>query len=160
VSSWIAVLSFASALGAGLVAGVLFAFSTFVMAGLRRLRPAVGIAAMQSINEQAPTPAFMLALFGTAGTSLATALGVLVGDTGAATPYLLAGCALYLAGTVGLTVAYHQPRNLELAALDPESPATAPAWATYLRGWTRLNHVRALAALAASAAEIAALMVG
>ncbi|MCD6054620.1 MAG: putative integral rane protein [Rubrobacteraceae bacterium] len=35
----------ASALGCGLVAGVFFAFSTFVMAALRRLKPEEGIAA-------------------------------------------------------------------------------------------------------------------
>ncbi|MGH7706309.1 MAG: hypothetical protein ACREM8_04585 [Vulcanimicrobiaceae bacterium] len=34
------VLTFVSALGAGLVAGVLFAFSSFVMTGLSRIPPA------------------------------------------------------------------------------------------------------------------------
>ena len=160
MSSWIAGLSFISALGAALVAGVLFAFSAFVMEALRRLRPAVGVEAMQSINDLAPTPAFMLALFGTAATSIAAALGVLLGDPGAATPYLLAGCGLYLAGPVGLTFAYHQPRNLALGELDPAASATAPTWADYVRGWTRLNHLRVLAGLAAAAAQIAALMVG
>jgi uncharacterized membrane protein len=56
----------ATALGCGLVAGVFFAFSTFVMPALKRLPPAHGIAAMQSINTVAVTPAFMTALFGTA----------------------------------------------------------------------------------------------
>ena len=37
-------------LGCGLVAGVFFAFSAFVMSALARLQPAQGIAAMQSIN--------------------------------------------------------------------------------------------------------------
>ena len=45
-----------TALGCGLVAGVFFAFSTFVMAALRRLKPEEGIAAMQSINILAVTP--------------------------------------------------------------------------------------------------------
>ena len=56
----------AAALGSGLVAGVLFAFSTFVMAGLVRLPPEQGLAAMQSINRSALRPPFMAALFGTA----------------------------------------------------------------------------------------------
>ena len=43
----------ASALGCGLVAGVFFAFSTFVMPALKRLPPAHGIAVMQSINKVA-----------------------------------------------------------------------------------------------------------
>jgi uncharacterized membrane protein len=37
-------------LGSGLIAGVFFAFSTFVMKALARLPAAHGIAAMQSIN--------------------------------------------------------------------------------------------------------------
>jgi uncharacterized membrane protein len=56
----------ATALGCGLVAGVFFAFSSFVMPALKRLELGQGIAAMQSINILAVTPAFMTALFGTA----------------------------------------------------------------------------------------------
>ena len=47
-----------------MVAGVFFAFSTFVMPALRRLPAAHGVAAMQSINVLAVTPVFMTALFG------------------------------------------------------------------------------------------------
>ena len=45
-----------SALGSGLVAGIFFAFSTFVMSALGRLAPEQGILAMQTINvtELAP----------------------------------------------------------------------------------------------------------
>ena len=59
-----------TALGCGLVAGVFFAFSTFVMAALRRLKPEEGISAMQSINILAVTPVFMAVLFGTAAACL------------------------------------------------------------------------------------------
>jgi uncharacterized membrane protein len=51
--------------GAGMAAGTFFTFSTFTMAGLKRLSPARGAAAMQAINKEAPTPLFMLLLFGT-----------------------------------------------------------------------------------------------
>ena len=43
-------LTLFSALGCGLVAGIFFAFSTFVMKALTHLLPGQGIAAMQSIN--------------------------------------------------------------------------------------------------------------
>jgi uncharacterized membrane protein len=43
-------LTFVAALGSGLVAGIFFAFSNFVMKALARVSPAQGIAAMQSIN--------------------------------------------------------------------------------------------------------------
>jgi uncharacterized membrane protein len=55
--SWVLYLAtLASALGCGLVAGVSFAFSAFVMPALKRLKPAEGIAAMQAINVAAVTP--------------------------------------------------------------------------------------------------------
>lgn len=55
-----------SALGCGLMAGVFFAFSTFVMKALGALPPAQGIAAMQSINVAVINRWFMAAFFGTA----------------------------------------------------------------------------------------------
>jgi uncharacterized membrane protein len=62
-SRWLTV---ATALGAGLGAGVYLAFSTFVMPGLRKLPPAHAISAMSSINKAAPSnPPLMLVLFGT-----------------------------------------------------------------------------------------------
>ena len=59
------VFTLVAALGCGLSAGALFAFSSFVMPALARLAPARGNEAMQSINVMAPTPVFMTALFGT-----------------------------------------------------------------------------------------------
>ena len=49
-------LTLIAALGSGLIGGVFFGFSGFVMKALARLRPAQGIAAMQSINVVAVTP--------------------------------------------------------------------------------------------------------
>src|SRR4029453_8846365 len=43
-------LTFVVALGSGLVAGIFFAFSNFVMKALARVPAAQGIAAMKSIN--------------------------------------------------------------------------------------------------------------
>jgi uncharacterized membrane protein len=54
-----------AALGCGLIAGVFFAFSTFVMKALAQ-RPSVeSIAAMQSVNIIIINPWFMTAFFGT-----------------------------------------------------------------------------------------------
>ena len=55
-----------SAIGSGLVGGIFFAFSTFIMKALHRLPPAQGIAAMQSINVVVINPLFLAAFFGTA----------------------------------------------------------------------------------------------
>ena len=153
------VLTFVAALGCGVVAGVFFAFSAFVMGGLARLAARQGIAAMQAINVAAITPAFMAALFGTA-----LACGALVvssflvwGEPFAG--YLLAGGALYLLGTIGPTGVYHVPRNEALAEIEPSSTGAEDHWSRYLRGWTAWNHLRFAAALGASATLIIALRV-
>ena len=59
-------LKLVAMLGCGLMAGVFFAFSTFVMPALARLQPAQGIAAMQSINITVINPLFMGVFLGMA----------------------------------------------------------------------------------------------
>ena len=150
-------LTLVTALGCGLSAGALFAFSSFVMQALDRLPAPQGIAAMQSINVQAPTPVFMTALFGTAVLCIVLAVWALVDWDDAYGPWLLAGSVLYLLGPAGLTMAYHVPRNNALARLDPQGPDSAAYWTRYMREWTRGNHVRVAAGIAACAAYIIAL---
>ena len=87
-----------TALGCGLVAGVFFAFSTFVMGALRRLPPAQGIAAMQSINVTVITPAFMIALFGTAIACLGLIGWAVISPDDWPVAEVLIGAALYLVG--------------------------------------------------------------
>src|SRR5919107_1503583 len=104
-------LTFVAALGCGVMAGVFFAFSAFVMRALARLPAQQGIAAMQAINVAAVTFAFMAALFGTAAACGALAVWSLFAWDERFAPYLLVGSALYLIGTILLTIVYHVPRN-------------------------------------------------
>ena len=144
-----AVLVFISAIGSGLVAGVFFAFSTFVMRSLAKLPAPMGIAAMQSINVYAPNPLFMLTLFGTAGTAVAAAV-IAVADWGDSyAVYTVIGAVVYLV-TVVLTAVYHIPRNNALDKLDPDDPRAVAPWERYIREWTGANHVRTIAPLIAA----------
>jgi uncharacterized membrane protein len=152
-------LTLVTALGSGLSAGALFTFSSFVMRALARLRPEQGIAAMQSINVVAVTPVFMTALFGTAVACIAVAVWALADWHDAFGPWLLAGSALYLAGPIGLTIGYHVPRNNALAGVEPSNHDAEAHWRRYLADWTRWNHVRVAAGLAAAAAFTIALHV-
>lgn len=157
MADWLAALTTVTALGCGLSAGVLFAFSSFVMQALRRLPPAQGIAAMQSINLAAVTPAFMTVLFGAMLGCIAVVVAGIANWDEAFGRYLAVGGAAYIVGTIGLTIGYHVPRNDALAAVDPSSADAASYWARYLAEWTRWNHVRVLASLAAAAALTVAL---
>jgi uncharacterized membrane protein len=143
-------LTLAAVVGAGLVGGVFFAFSNFVMRALGRLRPSEGAAAMQSINITVITPTFMTALFGMGVASLVL-IGWGLADLDE--PYagwLIAGGVIYLIGEIATTGAYHVPRNNALARVDPQSEKGARVWGTYLVEWTRMNHVRTVAGLAAA----------
>jgi uncharacterized membrane protein len=146
-------LTLAAALGAGLVAGIFFAFSAFIMAALKRLPPEGGISAMQSINVTVLNPVFFFVFFGTAIAALVLAVAAFAGWS----PYLLAGALLYLAGTILVTMAFNVPLNNKLAATSAKSAEGASVWNTYLSAWTAWNHVRTIAALAACASFIIAL---
>ncbi|MGH2919278.1 MAG: DUF1772 domain-containing protein [Solirubrobacteraceae bacterium] len=140
----------ASALGCGLAAGVFFAFSAFVMPALDRLPAAQSIAAMQSINKVAVTPAFMIALFGTALACVGLGIWAVLALDQRPAEWVLAGAALYLLGTIAVTIAANVPLNDALAAVNAHGGDAATRWSSYLTDWTLWNHVRAVAALGAS----------
>ena len=98
MSRLIQYVTFATALGCGLSAGVFFAFSSFVMPALDRLAPGQSIRAMNSINKLALTPVFMTALFGTALACAVLGVWAVVSWGERPAALVLAGCALYLAG--------------------------------------------------------------
>lgn len=150
-------LTYAAALGSATAGGTLFAFSTFVMKGLARLPHPQGLAAMQSINVTATSPGVFAVLLGTAAASVPLAIHAFREPGETARPLLLAGSALFLVGTFAVTGAYHVPRNEALAKVDPASAQAPALWQTYVADWTRMNHVRTAAGLAAAAFFIAAL---
>ncbi|PIG93282.1 anthrone oxygenase family protein [Gloeocapsopsis sp. IPPAS B-1203] len=151
------VLQLFAALGCGLVAGVFFAFSTFVMSALARLPSTQGIIAMQSINITAINPLFMAALFGTSLSCLLLAIFSLSKWHQPGAAYLLIGSLLYLVGTVLVTIVFNVPLNEALATVKPDTIEGANLWASYLTNWTFWNHIRAIAAFLAAAAFTLAL---
>jgi uncharacterized membrane protein len=150
-------LTTACALGSAVIGGLLFAFSTSVMKSLGRLPPPHGMAAMQQINIVILNPVFLLAFM---GTTVACAIVAVVSSLrwdAAGSAYRLAASVLYVVGTFGVTMACNVPRNNALADVKPEDANAAGLWARYLSEWTRWNHVRMVAAIAAAALFILSL---
>ncbi len=145
----LSVLVIAGALGCGLVAGIFFAFSSFVMAALGRLSAADGIAAMNAINVTVINPGFMLAFFGTAAVCLAAAVVAALHGT-AGTALIAAAAALYLVGCIGVTIVRNVPLNNLLAAATVGTPEATALWTRYLGTWTFWNTVRTMASAAAA----------
>ncbi len=137
-------------LGCALVAGVFFAFSTFVMKALAQQPPPQGIASMQSINITVINLWFMGTFLGTAAACIFLLISSLSKWHQPGAVYLLLGSLLYLVGTFGVTIAFNVPLNDALAIAKPDSVEGANFWAKYLTDWTIWNHVRTVAAIAAS----------
>jgi len=152
------VLTTLSALGAGLIGGLFFAFSAFVMTALGRLSPAGGISAMQPINVAVLNTVFFTAFLGTAALSALAVIASLIRWSEPGASYLLAGGLLYLIGTIVVTMVGNVPLNNELARVKPDSADGTNLWQRYLSDWTAWNHVRTITSLAASACFIVALV--
>ena len=133
-----------SAIGCGLMAGVYFAFSTFVMTSLARLGPA-GATMMNAFIADIGTSLFMPVFLLTTLTSAALAVMAMIrwGQSGSVA--LVVGGVLYVLGMFVVTMVFNQPLNEALAAADPASTEGAALWARYVSEWTFWNHVRTIA---------------
>ena len=145
-------------LGSGLMAGVFFAFSTFVMKALARLPAETGIAAMQAVNVAAVKSWFLVAFLGTTA-----ACGFVVVSTfgrwrDASAMWPLTGGLVFLVGTFLVTVLFNVPMNNALAALPANDPGRATFWVRYVADWTAWNHVRTITSLAAAVLLVAGWM--
>jgi len=143
-------LTLVVAVGSGIVAGIWFTFSNFVMAALARLPAEQAAAAMRTINRTVLNAGFFLLFFGTGAASLALAVLSLVRREQPRSGLLSLGCLLYLAGSIGVTILRNVPLNDALAAARPGTAEEAALWSRYLADWTFWNHVRAAGTAAAA----------
>jgi uncharacterized membrane protein len=145
-----------AALGSGLIAGLFFAFSTFIMKALALRPPAEGMAAMVSIDRVILRSLFMPVFFGTALLGAVIAIYALVVPT-PASPWLIAAALIYLLANIAVTMLWNVPLNNAIERADPAADNSA-LWAHYLDRWTKWNHVRTIACLVASGLFIGALI--
>ena len=149
-STFVNVMILFSALGSALVAGIFFAFSTFVMKALGRLQPEQGIAAMQAINVTVLNPWFFTVFFGTGVGCIFLAVFALSNWSGPVAAHLAVGSMLYIVGCIFVTMVFNVPLNNALARADANNPDSVSLWRHYLHRWTFWNHVRTGASLAAA----------
>lgn len=152
-------LAVASSVVAGLVGGVFFAFSVFVMRALADQPSAQGVAAMQRINITVINPVFLGSFLGAVPLIAAATLVARAAGHSQAFAWLALSFGVYLLGSVAVTIMFNVPRNNKLAALQPGSAEAAAYWPVYVREWLFWNHVRCIASLAAAAAAAFALAV-
>ena len=151
-------LTVVAAVLTGLQGGLFYAFSTAVMIALSRQPHPSGMATMQTINVVVFNPWFGGA-FSLAPVACALAmLTALARWPAPDAPWVVAGGALFLIGTLAVTALCNVPRNDALEAMPADAQGASEVWSRYLREWTFWNHVRSGAALVAAALLTSALI--
>ncbi len=146
------------AIGCGVIAGVYFAFSAFIMTAFSQLTPANGIAVMSAINDTILRSLFMPLFF---GTTLVAAVLFGVGTYGwseAGSAAMVIGGGSHFIGMFVVTLIFNVPLNNELVRLGAAESAPSPVWTRYLTNWTMWNHVRTTASVVGAVSFNAALI--
>lgn len=149
---WFAIISI------GIMAGVYFTFSAFLMRSLDMIEKPSGMLAMQSINRVIQRSTFLPLFFASTLACIALAVIAILDLSDPAALATLAGSLLYVVGMFIVTVALNVPLNNALEATDADSSDGAAMWGRYMRRWTVWNHVRTLSCTGAFALLILALV--
>jgi len=136
-----------AALGAGLMAGVYFAFSGFIMHSFDRLGPEKAADAMNAINEVILHSWFMGLFVGSSALYAALAGWAVLDDDLGGRWWLFAAGMIYLVGMFACTALFNVPLNNRLAKTGDNLQAKVETWPHYFKYWTRWNHLRAGSAL-------------
>lgn len=157
-NSLVTFLLWFEAIGCGIMAGIYFAFSAFIMASLSKIVPSAGIVAMQSINLVIVRTSFLPLFFVTSLGALLLAIVAIVNWGAAGGLPMFIGSVIYVAGMFLCTVLLNVPLNNKLAAVDPATETGTSVWDEYLEKWTRWNHIRTWTSTLATGLFIAALV--
>lgn len=145
--SWLPTVVVVAAVGAGLMAGVYFAFSAFVMRSFDKLGAMQAADAMNAINEVILRSWFMVAFFGSTLLYGILCTIALLDSSINGRWLLLAAGLIYIFGMFVCTVLFNVPLNNQLR--DAGSDTKAGIWNLYYKQWTRWNHLRGVASLIA-----------
>ncbi|MGB5425177.1 MAG: anthrone oxygenase family protein [Gammaproteobacteria bacterium] len=126
--------------GAGVVTGLLFAFSNFVMRALATLPDDKGMLVMQRVNETILNPVFLVVFLGTPILCVMILFKSVMQPGSSGSLFLLIGALAYLIGPFGVTVLFNVPLNNKLA--KAELSVANEVWPVYQKQWQRWNHVR------------------
>ncbi len=153
------VLAWMTVLNAGLMAGLLFAYSCSVNIGLQTLVDAEYIRAMQSINKAIQNPVFLGCFMGLL--LLFPVMAYHAYGEGLSFYYALGAMLIYIAGVFALTMLCNVPLNEQLAKF---STATATAEdisrmrQAFEGPWNRYHLMRTIASILSFAFAILSLI--
>ena len=137
-----------AAISVGLMAGVYFAFSAFVLQALDAAGRPVAMVAMQSINRIILKSLFLPLFFASSLACLLLAVVGVMAWGSAGSWQMVLGGALYLVGMLVVTIAANVPLNNMLEATDAGGDEAEAMWRRYLNRWLPWNHVRTVSCTA------------
>ena len=148
-----------AAISVGLMAGVYFAFSAFVMQALDAAGRPAGMAAMQSINRIIVRSLFLPLFFASSLACLLLAVfGVMIWGSAGAWQMVIGG-VIYLVGMLAVTAFANVPLNNALEAVDAAGAEAEAMWRRYMQRWLPWNHVRTVSCTASLVLLVAAISV-
>lgn len=132
-----------TAISFGLMAGIYFIFSNTVMKSLASVSDAHAAIVMVKINNAILNPAFFLLFWGSGITACLTIMNFLARDI----PLIkIIGATVFLIGSNLVTLVINVPLNKKLASNVYTNNSMDEFWNSYLKNWTRWNHVRTFCA--------------
>ena len=136
-------------ISAGIMAGVYFAFSAFIMHAFNQLGPVKATDAMNAINDVILRSWFMLLFFGSTLLYFVLIVVAIVNDDMTGRWWMLSAGLIYVFGMFVLTAAFNVPLNNRLAKVQDYDAMKPELWPLYFKNWTRWNHVRGICSLIA-----------
>ena len=140
----------------GLMAGIYFAFSAFIMKSLSELPETQGAQAMNSINDVIVNTVFLPVFFGTTVWYAGLALLSLVDWQSGRSLLVVLSALIYIIGMFAVTAFGNVPLNNMLKESEGDESKLVRAWRKYLVQWTALNHIRTISCIASCALMIMA----
>ncbi len=148
--TWLTLLCGSAILSGGIVAGIFFAFSDFIMKSLATIPPASGIEAMTSINRRVYRSIFIAGIWMVAILSAALIFAGFTQPKSPASYWLIGGGIIYILGVIAVSFIYNIPMNHKLEALGTTNKESDSYWKRYLSKWLLWNHARSASAIASS----------
>lgn len=135
----------------GLMAGLYFAFSVFVMQALNKLSPTAAGQAMNNINDVIVNTLFLPLFFGSTLWFAGLIVWQIADWNEANSIFFVSSAVIYIVGMFGVTAFGNVPLNNQLQRSNENDNALAMAWKNYYQPWLRLNHIRTISCILSTA---------
>ncbi len=139
------VLAWILSVSGGLMAGVYFAFSGFILRAFGSMGPERAVDAMNAINMHILSSVFMPLFFGSTLVALLLVVAGVWSWGDSASTFAIVGGLTYLLGMFGVTALFNVPLNEALSRVSGNSEDAQGAWAAYSERWARWNSLRGVA---------------